>query len=137
MIKSEICNYQGDLNCGICKCNDGFYGKHCICSGNETQSNIKDDCRASANDNSDCSNHGTCQCGRCECEIRENPAENFSGKYCECNNFSCLRDNDQVCKIISLKMMRIYKVVYTSTLFLDAYIPRSPSLRIHRCILVP
>ncbi|KAK0158280.1 hypothetical protein PV328_009304 [Microctonus aethiopoides] len=97
VIKSEKCNYQGDLNCGICKCNDGFYGKHCICSGNETQSNIKDDCRASDNDNSDCSNHGTCQCGRCECEIRENPAENFSGKYCECNNFSCLRDNDQLC----------------------------------------
>uniref|UniRef100_A0AAQ4PNN3 Integrin beta n=1 Tax=Gasterosteus aculeatus aculeatus TaxID=481459 RepID=A0AAQ4PNN3_GASAC len=44
-----------------------------------------------------CSNNGDCVCGTCECKKRENPAEIYSGKYCECDNFNCDRSNNKLC----------------------------------------
>ncbi|KOC60198.1 Integrin beta-PS [Habropoda laboriosa] len=40
---------------------------------------------------------GTCACGQCECEERENPEEIISGHFCECDNFSCDRDQGHLC----------------------------------------
>ena len=37
-----------------------------------------------------CSGRGVCSCGQCECEQR-NEAEIISGRFCECDNFSCNR----------------------------------------------
>lgn len=45
----------------------------------------------------DCSGKGQCVCGVCECEKRNNPDEVISGKYCECDNFSCERDKGLLC----------------------------------------
>lgn len=45
----------------------------------------------------DCSGKGQCVCGVCECEKRPNQDEVISGKYCECDNFSCERDKGLLC----------------------------------------
>jgi len=39
-----------------------------------------------------CSNRGNCVCGECECHTRQNIGEVITGKYCECDTFSCNRD---------------------------------------------
>jgi hypothetical protein len=39
-----------------------------------------------------CSNRGNCICGECQCHSRQNAGEIISGKYCECDTFSCARD---------------------------------------------
>lgn len=65
----------------------------------------------------DCSGRGSCVCGVCQCESRPNPEEvrfldiffqgvylfiflffkEISGQYCECDNFSCERNNGILC----------------------------------------
>lgn len=45
----------------------------------------------------DCTGRGTCVCGICECEKRANLEEIISGKFCECDNFSCDRNNGLLC----------------------------------------
>ncbi|XP_034947314.1 integrin beta-PS-like [Chelonus insularis] len=101
--KSTHCNNHGDLVCGICSCHEGYNGKYCDCHGNnnkmsdDSNSTITSNCRASVNDTVDCSGHGICKCGTCECEVRPNPTERFGGTYCECNNFSCQRHNRILC----------------------------------------
>lgn len=45
----------------------------------------------------DCSGRGQCVCGVCECEKRMNPEEIISGKLCECDNFSCDRNQGMFC----------------------------------------
>ncbi|XP_015190709.1 PREDICTED: integrin beta-PS-like [Polistes dominula] len=99
-LNSVKCREKGTLTCGICFCNDGFYGKQCECKGQEFDSssqNVTEDCKASNTSNEICSGHGACKCGVCNCMKRENPQEIFYGKYCECDNFSCKRSGDEVC----------------------------------------
>lgn len=45
----------------------------------------------------DCSGRGQCICGVCSCDKRPNPEHIISGKYCECDNFSCDNNNDLLC----------------------------------------
>lgn len=54
-------------------------------------------CRADNTTLTDCSGKGQCVCGVCECDKRNNPEEVISGKYCECDNFSCERDQGLLC----------------------------------------
>ena len=45
-----------------------------------------------------CSNRGECVCGECQCHTRPDPTETVSGRFCECDNFSCARDiNGHIC----------------------------------------
>lgn len=44
-----------------------------------------------------CSGRGICIQGECECEKRANFEEIISGKYCECDNFSCDRFQGLIC----------------------------------------
>ncbi|CAN7949459.1 unnamed protein product, partial [Ixodes pacificus] len=37
------------------------------------------------------------RCGVCECHPRENREETVTGKYCECDNFSCDRVDGELC----------------------------------------
>ncbi|XP_035772510.1 integrin beta-1-like, partial [Neolamprologus brichardi] len=80
-----------------CRCNEGRIGRECECSKDEVRSDDLDaNCRK-PNSTDICSNNGECLCGTCECKKRENPAEVYSGKYCECDNFNCDRSGNLLC----------------------------------------
>ncbi|KAM6918537.1 integrin beta-1-like isoform 2-T2 [Xenentodon cancila] len=95
---SEKCHDgNGTFECGACKCNDGRIGRVCECSKDEVRTEDLDaNCRKD-NGTDICSNNGDCVCGTCECKKRDNPAEIYSGKYCECDNFNCDRSNNKLC----------------------------------------
>ncbi|XP_063076143.1 integrin beta-1-like [Engraulis encrasicolus] len=84
---------KGTLECGGCRCNEGYLGRDCECS---LLNNLDDDCRAYEGGEI-CSNNGDCMCGECVCKRRENPLERYSGRYCECDNFNCDRSNNKLC----------------------------------------
>ncbi|XP_033127711.1 integrin beta-1-like [Anneissia japonica] len=101
-IMSEVCSDgNGTLVCGGCQCNPGRYGRLCECSSNDATSRLEDNDKACAIDNSTsatiCSGRGSCVCGECSCFPRLKPGEVVSGKYCECDNFSCDRHNNMPC----------------------------------------
>lgn len=54
-------------------------------------------CRATNETLIDCSGRGQCVCGVCECDKRANQEEIISGQFCECDNFSCERDQGVLC----------------------------------------
>uniref|UniRef100_A0A8C5FMP3 Integrin beta n=1 Tax=Gadus morhua TaxID=8049 RepID=A0A8C5FMP3_GADMO len=90
-------NGNGTLECGACKCNAGRIGGKCECSKDELRTEDLDaNCRRD-NGTDICSNNGECVCGTCECKTRENPAEIYNGKYCECDNFNCDRSGNKLC----------------------------------------
>ena len=99
-VKSPECNGVGTLKCGICECYDGFFGKRCECSPHQEMTGFDKHFQSCRPDNTslvDCSGRGTCACGQCECEERENRDELISGHFCECDNFSCDRDQGHLC----------------------------------------
>lgn len=101
MAASDNCRGNGTLVCGVCSCNEGFYGKQCECEGNEAGAEnaaAMADCRPNNETGEICSGHGDCKCGVCDCAKRPNPQEVFYGKYCECDNFSCKRSEGLVSK---------------------------------------
>ena len=51
------------------------------------------------NTSSVCENRGTCVCGICECNAisPSNPSQRYSGKFCECDDYSCDRFEKQLC----------------------------------------
>lgn len=55
------------------------------------------DCRADNITSTDCSGRGRCVGGLCKCDMRINPEEFISGKYCECDNFSCTNEHGLLC----------------------------------------
>lgn len=67
-----------------------------LSGGNNNDINLDQQCR---NDSSSliCNGRGTCLCGQCECLPRANIKEVFSGVFCECDNFSCERRNNELC----------------------------------------
>ncbi|CAF97757.1 unnamed protein product, partial [Tetraodon nigroviridis] len=88
---------NGIFECGACKCNQGRIGRVCECSKDDVHAEDLDaNCRKD-NGTDICSNNGDCVCGTCECKKRLNPAESYSGKYCECDNFNCDRSNNMLC----------------------------------------
>ncbi|KAF5307892.1 hypothetical protein FQR65_LT06459 [Abscondita terminalis] len=94
--KSRFCNAVGTLKCGVCHCNPGYFGNHCEC--NMMYPFEISTCTPPGSNNSlVCSGRGTCICGMCECEQRPLKDEVYSGKWCECDNFSCPRYNGQLC----------------------------------------
>uniref|UniRef100_A0A8C1MBM3 Integrin beta n=1 Tax=Cyprinus carpio TaxID=7962 RepID=A0A8C1MBM3_CYPCA len=93
----ECSGGNGTLECGVCRCNKGRLGRLCECSQDEFLTDDLDaNCRMN-NGTEVCSNNGECVCGTCECKKRDNPEERYSGKFCECDNFSCDRSNNKLC----------------------------------------
>ncbi|XP_013871600.1 integrin beta-1 [Austrofundulus limnaeus] len=89
---------HGTLECGACKCNEGRIGQSCECSRDDVRTDDMDaNCRKSNGTDDICSNNGECVCGTCICKKRENPAEVYSGQFCECDNFNCDRSNNKLC----------------------------------------
>ncbi|XP_032421708.1 integrin beta-1-like [Xiphophorus hellerii] len=88
---------SGSYQCGSCKCNEGRIGQTCECSKDDVRTEDLDaNCRKD-NGTDICSNNGDCVCGTCECRKRDNPAEAYSGQFCECDNFNCDRSNNKLC----------------------------------------
>ncbi|XP_073438439.1 integrin beta-3 [Dendrobates tinctorius] len=92
---SPLCNDgNGTLSCGICQCHAGWLGPHCECSEEEYDPTKQDRCTQSEK-GSICSRRGECVCGQCVCH--NNDFGKVWGKYCECDDFSCLRFKGEMC----------------------------------------
>lgn len=96
---SAKCNNHGKLTCGICDCDDMYFGHSCECSKNtiDPQSVNANSCRADNTSIVECNGRGNCLCGVCDCEKRDDPEEIVSGRFCECDNFSCERHEQRLC----------------------------------------
>ncbi|CAG2106828.1 unnamed protein product, partial [Medioppia subpectinata] len=87
------CTAEGTYACGVCECNQNRFGKRCECDGNNAyREDMLNQCRRHGNQSILCANRGDCVCGQCECHSRPNPTEVISGRFCECDTFSCNRD---------------------------------------------
>ncbi|XP_017782378.1 PREDICTED: integrin beta-PS-like [Nicrophorus vespilloides] len=95
---ADVCNMYGDYKCGICECDSSHFGRYCECSASEVDFfNNTLGCRADNTSSLDCSGRGSCVCGRCECNSRNNEDEKVYGNFCECDNFSCDRHEGKIC----------------------------------------
>ncbi|XP_017852281.1 integrin beta-PS isoform X1 [Drosophila busckii] len=97
---SKHCNNYGTYRCGICECDKMHFGNTCECSTADVHLGKINDatCREGNNTNvAECNGRGNCICGECDCHKRQNPEEIISGKYCECENFSCERNKNLLC----------------------------------------
>ncbi|RWS27598.1 integrin beta-PS-like protein, partial [Leptotrombidium deliense] len=94
---SPKCTFgNGTYECGICNCNKNRYGRECECDKKESDP-AKDELACyRGNDTKPCSGRGVCRCGVCDC-IQKNPDDRVYGKHCECDNFSCERQNGKIC----------------------------------------
>ncbi|CAI5444386.1 unnamed protein product [Caenorhabditis angaria] len=90
------CN-NGDQVCGVCRCKNGNVGKYCECNrpGMSTAA-LNEKCKRT-NESAICEGRGVCNCGRCQCNPRNNPEELISGEFCECDNFNCPRHDRKIC----------------------------------------
>uniref|UniRef100_A0A1Q3FMG1 Integrin beta n=1 Tax=Culex tarsalis TaxID=7177 RepID=A0A1Q3FMG1_CULTA len=95
---AEECSGVGTYKCGVCGCGDFFTGERCECSIKDIHKEFEDAgaCRQT-NTSTECNGRGHCVCGVCECDKRENAEEVISGKFCECDNFSCDRHQGLLC----------------------------------------
>ncbi|KAA0199417.1 hypothetical protein HAZT_HAZT010530 [Hyalella azteca] len=74
-------------------------GRHCEC-GFDTplgSGEVDDSSCKATNTSKICSGQGSCNCGECVCNERDNLDEVISGKYCDCTNFLCDRHDGELC----------------------------------------
>ncbi|XP_059196137.1 integrin beta-1-like [Centropristis striata] len=93
---SPSCSGHGALVCGQCECNKTYSGLQCQTVTDYFSAPNEDLCRSGPNDPV-CSGRGECVEGFCECERQINPAERYSGRFCECSNFDCPYHNKRPC----------------------------------------
>lgn len=72
-------------------------GEKCECDKNKFYSHDDSTCIPPGS-SVKCSGQGECKCGLCECKKKlKNPDDVISGRYCECDNFSCEKRNGRLC----------------------------------------
>ncbi|XP_063529115.1 integrin beta pat-3-like [Cydia strobilella] len=87
-IQSSFCNSAGDLQCGICSCNENRSGPTCACIENNSTSGLSENStHCFDEDGAECSKNGNCICGGCMCR------PGFAGQYCEVRTDNCQRDD--------------------------------------------
>nr|XP_056719022.1 integrin beta-3 [Euleptes europaea] len=92
---SPFCSFgNGTFECGMCRCNPGRLGSHCECSEEEYSPSQKDNCSPQEGQPL-CNQRGECICGQCVCYSSD--FGKVSGKYCECDDFSCVRFKGELC----------------------------------------
>eukprot|EP00117_Sycon_ciliatum_P011070 scpid4556/ scgid3103/ Integrin beta-1; Fibronectin receptor subunit beta; Integrin subunit beta-1; VLA-4 subunit beta len=90
-VNSTFCHNQGDEQCGVCDCLEGFSNEgrlgRCDCSLDNFKPCIQNGTSLV------CSDRGDCVCQTCRCEPLSN------GTYCECDNGNCERggENNELC----------------------------------------
>lgn len=99
---------QGDFQCGVCVCQPGFMGSRCECN---EENALLSSCLAS-NQSEVCSGEGQCYCGQCVCHA--SAFGRIYGKYCECDNYSCVRFRGElcggVCLLLTLSCHHLFNV---------------------------
>ncbi|KAL6476789.1 hypothetical protein MHYP_G00152880 [Metynnis hypsauchen] len=91
---SPACYGNGTLECGVCLCDAGRLGPHCECTEEDHKPTEADNC-SPAPQAPICSGRGDCICGQCSCH--SNDFGKVWGKYCECDDFNCIRSKGQLC----------------------------------------
>lgn len=92
---SSVCsNGNGTYECGVCQCHQGRMGPRCECSQEDYSSSDDANCVPKSG-GSMCSGRGDCLCGQCSCHA--NDFGQVWGKYCECDDFNCLRFKGILC----------------------------------------
>ncbi|XP_067869266.1 integrin beta-3-like [Heterodontus francisci] len=91
---TQCTNGNGTYECGVCKCLPGRLGPHCECTDGDYSVTTQDTCSPKEGDPF-CSNRGECLCGQCVCHSSE--FGTISGKFCECDDFSCGRYKGKMC----------------------------------------
>ncbi|XP_060757878.1 integrin beta-3a [Neoarius graeffei] len=87
-------NGNGTLECGVCLCDPGRLGQQCECTEAEYKPTDTGSCKPSGG-TAICSGRGDCVCGQCSCYSNE--FGKVWGKYCECDDFSCIHFKGQLC----------------------------------------
>uniref|UniRef100_A0A3Q2FTD8 Integrin beta n=1 Tax=Cyprinodon variegatus TaxID=28743 RepID=A0A3Q2FTD8_CYPVA len=92
---SPVCSDgNGTYECGICQCHPGRLGPRCECHLDEYSPSDDANCLPKS-DSPICSGRGDCLCGQCSCHSSE--FGQIWGKYCECDDFNCLRFKGALC----------------------------------------
>lgn len=92
---SPLCSDgNGTYECGVCQCHKGRLGPTCQCSVEDYSPS--DDANCNPKPGSPiCSGRGDCLCGQCSCH--DNEFGQVWGKFCECDDFNCLRFKGALC----------------------------------------
>ena len=108
--RAPQCNFHGTYKCGICECDADFFGPTCECDVNNLKfdDDLEAGCRPDNTTSVLCNNRGECVCGECACSPRENPEEEVTGDYCECDNFSCDRHNGLLVSIFGFPLFTFF-----------------------------
>ncbi|KAI4876648.1 hypothetical protein NFI96_014733 [Prochilodus magdalenae] len=91
---SPACSTNGTLDCGVCLCDPGRLGPHCECAEGDFNPTEADSCSPGPQAPL-CSGRGDCLCGQCNCH--SSAFGKVWGKYCECDDFNCIRSKGQLC----------------------------------------
>uniref|UniRef100_UPI0037E913D1 integrin beta-3-like n=1 Tax=Semicossyphus pulcher TaxID=241346 RepID=UPI0037E913D1 len=92
---SSLCsNGNGTYECGVCQCHSGRLGPRCECSVEDYSPSDDVNCIPKP-ESPICSGRGDCLCGQCSCHSNE--FGQVWGKYCECDDFNCLRFKGELC----------------------------------------
>uniref|UniRef100_A0A671XG43 Integrin beta n=1 Tax=Sparus aurata TaxID=8175 RepID=A0A671XG43_SPAAU len=92
---SSLCsNGNGTYECGVCQCHPGRLGPRCECSVDDYSPSDDVNCIPKPG-TPICSGRGNCLCGQCSCHSNE--FGQVWGKYCECDDFNCLRFKGKLC----------------------------------------
>ncbi|KAJ2944557.1 hypothetical protein O0L34_g3906 [Tuta absoluta] len=83
---------HGTFQCGVCKCEDGWYGKTCQCEGESTEKDDLRKCTPSSAGAKPCSDRGNCICGKCDCWVGFNGAD-----QCQRRTDTCPTHNQRPC----------------------------------------
>ncbi|XP_011419534.3 integrin beta-1-B isoform X1 [Magallana gigas] len=85
------CNGNGTFVCGMCVCNEPYFGVKCDCIKGEVTPPEKDrECIQDKSTTTLCNGRGECSCGRCLCRETQKGTNNYyTGKYCECDDTKC------------------------------------------------
>ncbi|CAN9498054.1 unnamed protein product [Ophioblennius macclurei] len=93
--KHTHCNTRGSVDCGICRCRDGFLGQFCECSSRQgDKKSLQDTCKR--NNGTECEGRGDCVCGRCQCHTTER-GSSYHGEFCECDDDHCQEFQKKLC----------------------------------------